>query len=89
VSEQSKQRAEFDKLTAFFIKKEKPAALPLLIFGNKIDIVPDHKGILQNMFWDIGQFNYQLAYCSAKENIGIKENFAWLVGEMIRINLEE
>jgi signal recognition particle receptor subunit beta len=88
LNSQTNARKEFDKLTSFFIKTENPTSIPILILGNKTDIAKSYRGVLQDIFWDIGKFNYQLGYCSAKENDGIKENFAWLAGEIVRINLE-
>jgi hypothetical protein len=52
--------------------------------GNKIDLGKHDDLFLENIFWDIGDYNYRLAYCSALKNEGIKEAFLWLVGEIMK-----
>ena len=80
---------EFKNVLDFYYSREigrNRSGIPLLILGNKIDLKEDLSPyFLNELFFSLpANITVQFGYTSAKTSEGIKENFNWLIGEMIK-----
>ena len=80
---------EFENVLSFYYSGEiggNAKLIPLLVLGNKIDLVEDLSPyFLNELFFSLpSHVVVKYGYTSAKTGEGIKKNFAWLIGEMIK-----
>lgn len=84
-------REEFNRVIAYYyenIEFKDRVPPPLLILGNKIDLLPQkNEYLLKEIIYEIpDKITVDMKYCSAFTGEGVQDAFKWIVGEIIKQN---
>jgi ADP-ribosylation factor protein 1/Arf/Sar family protein len=84
-------REEFDRVIKYYYENQEfkdRISPPLLILGNKTDLLPQkNEYLLKEIIYEIpDHITVEMKYCSAFTGEGVEDAFKWIVGEIIKIN---